>query len=176
MPLESDPSLLPAECVVNSREFLQHRWTAERPAFQRVLHALPLAEFAYSPHERSPSAAQILWTLALEARACSELIDARECNWLPDPPPAEPEKIVATFERHTAHLGERIGRLDESAWENKARFLVQGKLAWEAPLGDLLWFMFFDSIHHRGQLSTYIRPMGGKVPSIYGPSGDNPGA
>ena len=77
------------------------------------------------------------------------------------------------IERHTADLGERIGRLDESAWENKARFLVHGNLAWEAPLGDMLWFMFFDSIHHRGQLSTYIRPMGGKVPSIYGPSGDN---
>ena len=158
------------------REFLQHRWTAERPAFQRVLHALPLGEFAYSPHERSPSAAQILWTLALEAKACSELIDARESNWAPDPPPVDAEKIVATFEGHTADLGERIGRLDESAWENKARFLVHGNLAWEAPLGDLLWFMFFDSIHHRGQLSTYIRPMGGKVPSVYGPSGDNSGA
>ena len=155
------------------REFLQHRWTAERPAFQRVLHALPLGEFTYSPHERSPSAAKILWTLALEAKACSELIDARESNWAPDPPPADPEKIVATYERHTADLGERIGRLDESAWENKARFLVHGNLAWEAPLGEMLWFMFFDSIHHRGQLSTYIRPMGGKVPSIYGPSGDN---
>ena len=31
-----------------------------------------------------------------------------------------------------------------------------------------------DSIHHRGQLSVYIRPAGGKVPSIYGPSGDEP--
>ena len=161
---------------MSSREFLQHRWTAERPAFERVLHALPPAEFAYSPHERSPSAAQILWTLALEARACSELIDARETNWVPDPPPAEPEKIVAALENHTADLGVRIGRLDESAWENKARFLVHGNLAWEAPLGELLWFMFFDAIHHRGQLSTYIRPMGGKVPSIYGPSGDNSGA
>jgi len=30
-------------------------------------------------------------------------------------------------------------------------------------------------IHHRGQLSTYLRPMGGKVPSIYGPSADDPG-
>lgn len=158
------------------REFLQHRWTAERPAFQRVLHALPLSEFAYRPHERSPSAAQILWTLALEAKACCELIDAQESNWAPDPPPIDPEKLVATLEKHTANLGERIGRLDESAWENKARFLVHGNLAREAPLGELLWFMFFDSIHHRGQLSTYIRPMGGKVPSIYGPSGDNSGA
>ncbi len=156
------------------REFLQRRWITERPAFQRVLHALPLAQFAYSPHERSPSAAQILWTLALEAKVCSELIDEGQSNWEPDPLPADSDSIVSTFERQTADLGERIGRLDEAAWQRNARFLVHGKLAWEAPLGDLLWFMFFDSIHHRGQLSTYIRPMGGKVPSIYGPSGDNP--
>ena len=32
-----------------------------------------------------------------------------------------------------------------------------------------------DAIHHRGQLTTYLRPMGGKVPSIYGPSADDPG-
>jgi uncharacterized damage-inducible protein DinB len=48
-------------------------------------------------------------------------------------------------------------------------------VALEQPLGDLLWFFFFDAIHHRGQLSTYIRPMGGKVPSIYGPSADSTG-
>jgi uncharacterized damage-inducible protein DinB len=28
------------------------------------------------------------------------------------------------------------------------------------------------SVHHRGQLSTYLRPMGGTVPGIYGPSAD----
>ncbi|HZL66321.1 MAG TPA: DinB family protein, partial [Candidatus Limnocylindrales bacterium] len=31
----------------------------------------------------------------------------------------------------------------------------------------------FDAIHHRGQLTVYIRPMGGKVPAIYGPSADD---
>jgi uncharacterized damage-inducible protein DinB len=162
--------------VMTLREFLQQRWITERPAFQRVLHALPRAEFGYSPHERSPSAAQIVWTLAMEAKVCSELIDAGQSNWEPHPPPTDSDTIVSTFERHTSDLGERIGRLDETAWQNKARFLVHGNLAWEALLGDLLWYMFFDSIHHRGQLSTYIRPMGGKVPSIYGPSGHNSGA
>lgn len=112
----------------------------------------------------------------MEAKVCSELIDGGQGNWEPDPLPADSDTIVSTFERHTADLGERIGRLDEAAWQRNARFLVHGNLAWEAPLGDLLWFMFFDSIHHRGQLSTYIRPMGGKVPSIYGPSGDNSAA
>jgi len=37
-----------------------------------------------------------------------------------------------------------------------------------------MWFMLLDSIHHRGQLSVYVRMAGGKVPSIYGPSADEP--
>ena len=41
----------------------------------------------------------------------------------------------------------------------------------EQPAGEFVWMLFFDAIHHRGQLSAYLRPMGGKVPSIYGPSG-----
>jgi len=40
--------------------------------------------------------------------------------------------------------------------------------------GDILWMALHDMIHHRGQLSVYIRIAGGKVPSIYGPSADEP--
>jgi hypothetical protein len=47
----------------------------------------------------------------------------------------------------------------------------------EQPVGQFLWFVLFDAIHfdaihYRGLLSTYLRPVGGKVPSIYGPSAD----
>ena len=42
-------------------------------------------------------------------------------------------------------------------------------------VGGLLWLALFDAVHHRGQLTTYIRPMGGKVPSVYGPSADDSG-
>jgi uncharacterized damage-inducible protein DinB len=42
----------------------------------------------------------------------------------------------------------------------------------EMPRQGLAWMLMLDAIHHRGQLSTYLRPMGGKVPSIYGPSAD----
>jgi len=37
---------------------------------------------------------------------------------------------------------------------------------------ELAWGVLFDLIHHRGQLSTYLRPMGSTVPAIYGPSAD----
>jgi uncharacterized damage-inducible protein DinB len=37
-----------------------------------------------------------------------------------------------------------------------------------------LQFMLHHTIHHRGQLCAYLRPMGGKVPNIYGGSFDEP--
>ena len=43
------------------------------------------------------------------------------------------------------------------------------------PAGVFLQTALNHTIHHRGQLSAYIRPMGGKVPSIYGPSADDSG-
>ena len=52
---------------------------------------------------------------------------------------------------------------------------------WEATLVSLLgmgtvrWAFLFDEIHHRGQLSTSLRPIGGKAPSSCGPSADDPG-
>ncbi|HYK42494.1 MAG TPA: DinB family protein [Thermoanaerobaculia bacterium] len=42
------------------------------------------------------------------------------------------------------------------------------------PVMDFFWNMLLDSIHHRGQLSVYVRLAGGRVPSIYGPTADVP--
>ena len=47
-----------------------------------------------------------------------------------------------------------------------------GQVVLEKTVGEVLWLFHFDLIHHRGQLTTYLRPMGSKVPSIYGKSGD----
>src|ERR1700676_3100580 len=161
---------------MNVREFLETRRKAEYATFVRVLKALPKERFDYRPHERSPSAAQLVWTLARETKACCDLIDGGRVNWTAEPPPADPDAILTAFQTHYAALDERVGRLSDSGWQNKAQLFIDGKLLRAAPLGDFLWHLFFDAIHHRGQLSTYIRPMGGQVPSIYGPSGDDPGS
>ncbi len=158
------------------KTFLQARRSAELPVFLRVLKALPADRFNYRPHERSPSTADIVWTLALETKACCEMIDSGSVDWNPPPAPAKASELVAAFEEQYTALDRRISRLDDATWVRPVRLLVHGKLMREAPLGEFLWYLFFDAIHHRGQLSTYIRPMGGQVPSIYGPSGDDPGS
>ena len=50
-----------------------------------------------------------------------------------------------------------------------------GQVVFAGPVRDHCWWILFDLVHHRGQLSTYVRPMGGKVPATYGPSGDEEG-
>jgi len=159
---------------MNEREFFVERREAESGAFHRVLEALPQDHFDYRPHERSPSVRDIVWTLAGETRGCCDLIDTGRLDWRHQPPSGSATQILSAFHQSYADLSERVGKLDQEAWQCKVQFLVEGNLMQEPPLGQFLWYLFFDAIHHRGQLSTYIRPMGGKVPSIYGPSGDDP--
>ncbi len=63
--------------------------------------------------------------------------------------------------------------MSDEAWETTdAKMIVPGH-PWETKMYQMVWALIFDLIHHRGQLATYIRPMGGSVPSIYGPSADS---
>ena len=158
----------------NVREYFKECFGAEKPKFVRVLKAVPAGEAAYRPHARSTSAGDLVWLLASEFGDACELIDRGEVNYAQRPAPSVQESI-ATFERNAAELEKRLSALDDTKWDKKAKFLVNGNVAWEAPLGDMLFGFLFDGIHHRGQLSSYLRPMGAKVPSIYGPSADDPG-
>ena len=83
--------------------------------------------------------------------------------------------MIAAYQEHHRALAEKLNHLDDITW-NRAAWLTRGEqeIVLRDSVGGLLWIALFDAVHHRGQLSTYIRPMGGKVPSIYGPSGDAP--
>lgn len=159
----------------NTRDYLVECFKAEKPKFVRVLQAVPPDQSGYRPHPRSTSTGDLVWLLASELRDACEIVDRLELSFVQTPAPATLAESVAAYERNAGELEKRLARLDDAAWERKARFLVDGKVAWESPLGEMLWGFLFDAIHHRGQLSSYLRPMGAKVPSIYGPSADDPG-
>ncbi len=158
----------------NVREYYMQCVAGEAPAFLKVLKAIPEDHADYKPHERSTSARDIAWLLATELSDACELIDHGEVNYVEKPGPAMSE-IVATYERNATTLQSKLAGVDDAKWDGKARLKMNGKVLWEASLGDMLFGFLFDAVHHRGQLSSYLRPMGSKVPSIYGPSGDDPG-
>jgi uncharacterized damage-inducible protein DinB len=156
---------------MNDRDLYMQRRKLEEAKFQRVFAAIPKGKLDYKPHERSPSAAQIMWTVAAAHAALCDLVEKGRADWEPAPPPGYDE-IVSVFDRSWKQLGEKVARLDDAGWTRKGQIMMGGKVAGEQPIGEFLWGFLFDAVHHRGQLTTYIRPMGGKVPSIYGPSGD----
>jgi uncharacterized damage-inducible protein DinB len=156
-------------------EFCRARRKAELPAFVKVLKAVPQDRLDYRPDPKARTAHALAWILAQEEAALVSLLDTGTVEWKEGAPPARIDAIVAAFEASAAAVDERLGKLDEAGWEKKARFVMGEGGAWEDSVGQFLWGFLFDAIHHRGQLTTYLRPMGSKVPSIYGPSADDPG-
>jgi uncharacterized damage-inducible protein DinB len=156
-------------------EFCRKQRKAELKAFVNVLKAVPQGRLDYRPDPKSRSAAQLAWLLVTSEAGLVSLLDTGTVDWKETPPPAKIDAIVAAFEKHATSVNEKLDRLDEAGWEKKGRFLMGDAPAWEDTIGQFVWGFLFDAIHHRGQLSTYLRPMGGKVPSIYGPSADDSG-
>jgi uncharacterized damage-inducible protein DinB len=161
---------------MSNQEFFAGRLKAEAPVFVKVIKALPAERADYRPHPASRSAAELAWTLAASARSAVTLVDTHRVDWSESKADGGIAAAAIALEKAQAQLLERVARLDKATWEREAEFAMDGHVAWKAPLGEMMWGLLFDAIHHRGQLSTYIRPMGGKVPSIYGPSADDPGA
>jgi uncharacterized damage-inducible protein DinB len=160
--------------VKNAREYYTQCLTSEAPTFVKVMKAVPADQASYKPHPRSTSAGDLVWLLAFELQDACELIDHGEVNFVPKPAPAVGDSVAA-YEKNAEALKARLATLDDAKWDGPARLKMDGKVVWEATLGDMLFGFLFDAIHHRGQLSSYLRPMGAKVPSIYGPSADDPG-
>jgi uncharacterized damage-inducible protein DinB len=156
---------------MNEPEFFKSRLQAEAKGFKKVLEALPVERMEYRPHPKSPTAAEIMRTMSAELGACVDAIDKGRVEWNPHPPTSHAD-MLARWDRAHADLTARFERLDEAGWERPVQMSSGGKDYPPMPLGAFLWMLLFDAIHHRGQLTAYIRPMGGKVPGVYGPSGD----
>ncbi|MBI2956961.1 MAG: DinB family protein [Acidobacteria bacterium] len=162
---------------MTNREFFLKRAEEEFPVFLRVFKALPKDKLDYRPHARSRTAAELVWIIVLDEQTASEVLDTGKIRWQEVPPPVTLDEMMAAYEKAHAELTPRLKKVDDKTWEEKkVQLLVEGQVAFEETLGMMLWVGLFDAVHHRGQLSTYIRPMGGTVPSIYGPSGDDMGA
>jgi uncharacterized damage-inducible protein DinB len=154
------------------RDFYLERRRAEAPVFLKVLRAIPTENLSYKPHERSPSAEEVVWTMTKELKSCLDAATTYRGEWVSEGPPPFDE-MVGLFEQWSNELTDRVEKMDEAEWNRTAQFYYNGKMVNEIPVGQFLWYILFDAIHHRGQLSAYLRPMGGKVPAIYGPSADS---
>ncbi len=147
----------------------------ETPVFMRVFRAIPADKLDYRPHERNTAAGDLVFQMEQEMTALAGIFTSGEVNMGPNKRPDSIEEMAANFEAAAKRVAEAARATSDERWKGVGKFLWSGNVAWESTVAEIAWGFLFDLIHHRGQLSVYIRPMGGKVPSIYGPSGDDKG-
>jgi hypothetical protein len=166
---------------LSNREFFIQRWRQEYPAFIDVCNALPPSRLDYRPHPASRSAGELVALLVASEQSCVTLCETGKASfggglrWHSATASSSLEDMIGAYESHHRDLANKLHSMDDATWIHIA-WLTRGEqeILLKDTVGGLLWIAFFDSVHHRGQLSTYIRPMGGKVPSIYGPSANAP--
>ena len=162
---------------MTNRMFFNQRFATEHPAFVHVMQALAPDKLEWRPHARSRSAAELVGHLIGHEQDLLELAETGAIHHRSQVSFTGLTHGLELYAQAHGALDSRLKAIDDATWDGRTgRFLVGDQVVYEMPYRDLMWMMFFDSIHHRGQLSTYIRPMGGKVPSIYGPSADDQGS
>lgn len=153
-------------------DFLIADFENEMQSTLRVIEAVPTNHLDYQPEAKSKSGLGLVRHITLEDEwLLNSIADGQF-----DPPPDDSDacgimnpadaiaqykqKVPAALNRVRAMTGEQLtGIID-----------LFGML--QMPAVNFLAMAIKHSVHHRGQLSTYLRPMGGKVPGIYGPSAD----
>jgi len=159
---------------MSEKEMFIQTWEREFQTTFKVLKAYPADKLDMKPHELSRSAKDLAWTFVSEENVvdgiCKGQIDYQN---MPKAP-GRFDEIVATFEKKHKENVAKVKNLPEQDLNTSLLFPVAPKQMGQVRRGDLLWMMVMDMVHHRGQFSVYLRLVGAKVPSIYGPTADEP--
>lgn len=145
--------------------------SAERPATRSVIAAIPPEKGDYTPDPVTRSAIELAWHIVSAENRFLEAVADGAFDLTPRPRPEEirtPADVNAWYDER---LPRHLERLKSVSGEDLARPIdFRGVLKFPAVV--FLRIGLNHTIHHRGQLSMYLRPMGAAVPSIYGESYD----
>jgi uncharacterized damage-inducible protein DinB len=153
---------------MTERELFLKFWTHEAETTRRVFVRIP-ENSTYRPDPKSRTAQEIAWQVVCEERMIIEALETGKMAWAPAQMPASMRDIAKVHAEQGSEIVRRWKALPDSRWNGRLEFFGR-----ERPASPMAWSFLFDIVHHRGQISTYLRPMGSTVPQIYGPSGDEP--
>jgi uncharacterized damage-inducible protein DinB len=153
---------------VDEKSLFTKFWTEESETTHKVMSRIPEGS-DYRPDPKSRTAHEIAWQIVCEEKMIIDGLETGKMEWSPPPMPATMKEVVDLYDTQRADMGRRWSALPADRWDGSLEFFGQ-----QRPAAPMAWSFLFDIVHHRGQITTYLRPMGSKVPQIYGPSGDEP--
>jgi uncharacterized damage-inducible protein DinB len=161
---------------MNTTDFYNQCCGNEHGLTRKVIQAVPDDGLDWQPDPTSRTARQLIGHIIGHEQDVIELLDDRVIHHRNVVPFGSIAEALEIYDAACAEVEEKASSADGETWGCTSQFLVGDHVAWEASAGEVAWGMLFDSIHHRGQLSTYLRPLGAKVPAMYGPSADDDGS
>ena len=153
---------------MDERSLFTDFWTKESETTRKVLARIP-ERSDYKPDPKSRTAKEIAWQIVCEERMIIEALENGKAEWAPPPVPATMKDVLTAYEKQAGGMAQRWRALPGARWSGSLDFFGS-----QRPASPMAWSFLFEIVHHRGQITTYLRPMGSTVPQIYGPSGDEP--
>jgi uncharacterized damage-inducible protein DinB len=147
-------------------------YESERATTRKVLEAVPAGKEDYSPDDRSMNALKLAWHIASAEKFFLDGIAAGAFHAGEPGVPESIKSVSGVVVWYDSNLPDSIAAAKALPGEALTREIDFFGM-FKAPGLSYLSLMLRHSVHHRGQLSAYLRPMGAKVPGIYGPSGDS---
>jgi uncharacterized damage-inducible protein DinB len=143
-------------------------WINESKTTRRVLSRIPEGS-DYKPDPKARTAKEIAWHIVYAEKMMIDALESGKAEWDPPPVPATMREIADVYDRQSAAMPARWASLPDQRWTGTVDFFGR---PWASSA--MAWSFLFDIVHHRGQITTYLRPMGSTVPQVYGPTADEP--
>ncbi len=137
-----------------------------------IIEAIPPDKGDYRPDGICKSALDLAWHIVAAEMLFTGAVAAGEFDLAPNPRPDSIKNSEHLNRWYTDEFERRLQKLTTLSGTQLAKTLDFRGL-FQLPAVMYLDFLLHHSIHHRGQLSMYLRPMGAKVPAIYGESFDS---
>jgi uncharacterized damage-inducible protein DinB len=164
--------------MANAKQQFLDTYEREHQTTMRVLRAYPTDKLDLKPHPTLKSARELAWMFVLErglgTAAWRDAFASGVPSSAPPPAPERWEDLLAALEKTHKDFATLVRNTSDEELMGTVKFMVAPKTLGDFRRIDFAWFLLHDQIHHRGQLSVYLRMAGGKVPSIYGPTADEP--
>jgi len=176
MSMTMTPAVLAA--ISSQKEQFLNAYEREHATTMRVLRAFPADQMELRPHPKCKTARELAFIFAAERGLGKLLMQNAFANGMPagGPPsiPADWDGVLSAVEMAHQEFGAMIRAMPDEQLTETIRFFTAPKVMGDLPRMDVLWFLLHDEIHHRGQFSVYLRMADASVPSIYGPTADEP--
>jgi uncharacterized damage-inducible protein DinB len=150
----------------------------ELASTKRVLERFPDGQGSWRPHEKSKTLAELARHVADIPGLAATIVETEEMDALARPP-REPlstaAEIIAHFDGGVSALRAALSRIDDARLRGEWVLRAGDRVFVRRPRRALLRTMFLSHmIHHRAQLGVYYRLLNVPVPSVYGPTADEP--